>query len=348
MGMRRTCAFPRWAVLAALPVAACGAVHRAPAQPGDDPEFPAPEEVELEGLAEDPPQPLRLLPGDRVTLQTVSAETTDFEGLVIDEQGSLHVPLAGDVDVGGLTLTEAEGRVEEALRRYDRVVRVNLFVTALEGHRASVLGAVQDPGIVAVTPGMRLAELLAAAGGPDLTADGGEVAATADVHGARLVRDGSALPVSLPLALQGDPRHNVRVRAGDHLYVPPRHGRLVTVLGDVNGATVVSYYPGLRLTEALAMAGGANFDGDRGDIRVVRGSLRAPRVYRASLSDLVNGRGHNVELVPGDVVFVTQEPIASVGEVLARLSPLLSAGVSAGMTTAVLTIPPAGSSGGGE
>jgi hypothetical protein len=65
------------------------------------------------------------------------------------------------------------------------------------------------------------------------------------------------------------------------------------------------------------------------------------------LTALVNGDAHNVELVPGDIVFVTQEPMASVGEVLARLAPLLAAGVNAGTTAAVLTVP-AGSTGGGE
>lgn len=337
-------------ILVAGPAFACGGLPRAPAEPGDDPDFSPPVEVELAGLAEDPPQPMRLLPGDQVTLQTVSVETTDFAGLVVDEQGNLHVPLVGDVEIGGLTLTEAERRVETALERYDRIVRVNLFITEPNGHRATVVGAVADPGVVAVVPGMRLADLLASAGGPLLVAEmgRGDSSASADLHGARLVRDGHVMEVSLPLALEGDPRHNVRVRAGDQLYVPARLGRLVTVLGDVRDATVVPYYPGLRITEALAAAGGASTDGDRGDIRVVRGSLRAPRVYRTSLTALVNGDGHNVVLVPGDIVFVTQEPMASVGEVLARLSPLLAAGVTAGQTAAILTVPAASAGGGGE
>jgi polysaccharide export outer membrane protein len=200
----------------AATVLACGAVHPAPAQPGDDPEFSAPEEVELAGLDEDPPQPLRLLPGDVVTLQTVSVETSDFEGLTIDEQGNIHVPLAGDVEVGGLTLTEAEGRVEEALQRYDRVVRVNLFITDPAGHRATVVGAVTQPGVIAVVPGMRLADLIASAGGPVVLAEeaGGQRTLAADLHGARLHRDGRVVEVSLPLALQGNPRHNIGISDG--------------------------------------------------------------------------------------------------------------------------------------
>ncbi len=336
------------ALVGAASLVACAALPRAPVVPGDDPGFAPPETVELGGLEEDPPQPFRLLPGDRLTLQAVSEETTTYEDLVVDDLGGLHVPLAGDVEVGGLGLSEAERRVEEALQHYDRVVRVNLFVSSAEGHRATVVGAVNQPGLVALAPGMRLSDLLAAAGGPVTVVQQVDSAASADLHGARLVRAGAALPVSLPLAMEGDPRHNVRVRPGDHLYVPPRRGRLVTVLGDVNGATVVSHYPGIRITEALAMAGGVSADGDRADIRVVRGSLAAPRVYRASLTALVNGDGPNVELAPGDIVFVTQEPLASFGEVLARLSPLLAAGVSAGVTTAILTVPAARAPGGAE
>jgi polysaccharide export outer membrane protein len=328
-----------WLLILVAAGMSCGGRPRTPAQPGDDSDFAPPERVELAGVDEDPPQALRLLPGDVVTLQAVSAETTDFAGLVVDERGQLHVPLVGDVEVGGQSLTEAEQRVETALRRFDRVVRVNLFVTEPTGHRATVVGAVTTPGVVPVPPGMRLAELFAAAGGAR-TLDPGtavEGATAADLDAARLVRGGEVLPVSLTAALRGETRHNIRIRAGDHLYVPPIRGRRISVLGEVESPTVVPYQPGIRITEALAMAGGVNRDGRQSDIRVIRGDLRSPRVYTTDLNALVDGEAHNVELAPGDVIFVTRQAIASVGEVLGHLAPLLSAGTTIGVTTAVIT-----------
>ena len=323
------------AVSAAITVAGCGvSLPAAPVVPGDD-DFRPPRRVEMEGMERDEARPMSLQPGDVVRLHAVSAETTEHEGLVVDETGMLHLPLAGDVQVGGLTLSEAEERVQTALRRFDTVVVANLFVTDPAGHRATVLGAVTAPGRHPVVPGTRLADLLASAGGPMMEAQNAESAVLADLHGARLVRGGRALPVSLAQAIRGDPRHNVRIRAGDTLYVPPTMGTRISVLGEVRLPTVLAYRDGILLTEALAVAQGITIDGDRADVRVIRGDFRSPRVYTMSMVDLVNGDAHNVHLAPGDIIFVTEHWIASVGEVLDRLSPLLSAGTAFGITFAV-------------
>jgi polysaccharide biosynthesis/export protein len=93
--------------------------------------------------------------------------------------------------------------------------------------------------------------------------------------------------VNLPLATQGDPKHNVRVRSGDQLYVPPVTGRLIMVLGEVNTQQAMVYRKGIRLTEALAHAGGLVMSrADRHDIRIIRGPLTEPRVYTTNLKSL--------------------------------------------------------------
>jgi polysaccharide export outer membrane protein len=99
----------------------------------------------------------------------------------------------------------------------------------------------------------------------------------------------------------------------------------VSVLGEVRHAASVRFRPGFRLTDALALAGGTSKDADEADVRIIRGPLSGPRVYRASLEDIVDGRSPDVELAPGDVVFVTEHWFASTTDVLRRLSPLIAA-----------------------
>jgi polysaccharide biosynthesis/export protein len=154
----------------------------------------------------------------------------------------------------------------------------------------------------------------------------------ADLEGARVVRDGVALPIDVALAASGHVRHDVRVQPGDLLHVPPARGRHVTILGDVAQPRTVPFRPGMRLSEALARAGGPNDDADEADVRVIRGPLSAPRVYRASLEGLAAGEATDVELTRGDVVYVTTEWLASFGEVLQRLSPLLGVATVAGLS----------------
>lgn len=283
----------------------------------------------MPGLESDPAQALKLMPGDIVELTTVSAQTTQYPGLIVDALGHLHVPLAGDVPVGGKTLTEAEAEIEKGLRRYDRFARANVIITQPDGHTASVLGAVVSPGRVQVPPGMRVADLLAQAGGPLTSSTTQAVNLLGNLDLARLVRDGDTVPVSIPLAVKGDPKHNVRVRSGDQLYVPPGTDMLIMVIGEVGAPQPIAYRYGIRLTEVLARAGGINPRGDRNDVRIVRGPLREPRVYTATIKELVNGAATDVVLAPGDIVYVTKSWIASTAEVLNALSPLISLANSA-------------------
>lgn len=298
---------------------------KAPTVPGDDPAFSAPEEVVYRGLESDPPEALKLLPGDVVQLTTVSAKTQVFDGLIVDALGQLHVPLAGDIQVGGKTLAQGEKAVERGLRQYDRFVRANLIISELEGHAASAVGAVAKPGRIRVNPGMRLADLLAEAGGAERATSKDIPTLVGNLDLARLVRDGETVPVSVPLATSGDPKHNIRVRPGDQLYVPPVTADLIMVLGDVGEPQPVAYRSGIRLSEALARAGGIDTSrGDRKDIRIVRGPLREPQIYTSNYKAMTSGKATDVELAPGDIVYVTKAWYASTSDVLNSLSPLIA------------------------
>lgn len=300
-------------------------LNPAPTVPGDDPAFAAPEPIMPPGLESDPPEALALLPGDVVQLTTVSAQTQVFEGLIVDARGYLHVPLAGDIEVGGKTLSEAEKAIEKALRRYDRFVRTNLVITVLTGHQAVVVGAATNPGRYQVSPGMRLADLLALAGGPLVGQAERIPTILGNLELARLVRNGETIPVSVILARQGDPKHNIRVRSGDQLFIPPVTDELVMVLGEVGRPQPVAYRQGLRLSEVLARSGGVNnARGDRKDIRIVRGPLREPRVYTTSLKALSSGDATDVVLAPGDIIYVSRAWYASTADVLNALSPLIA------------------------
>lgn len=302
-----------------------GRLPQAPTTPGDDPSFPAPEPVVPRGLDSDPAEALQLLPGDVVELTTVSATRQVYKGLIVDALGQLHVPLAGDVEVGGMTLSDAEKAVEGGLRRYDKFVRANLIITRLSGHQAVVVGAVSKPGRVEVVPGMRLADLLAEAGGPQLGQSQMVPTLLGNLDLARLVRNGETVPVSVPLAREGNPQHNVRVRAGDQLYVPPVTDELIMVLGEVKQPQPVAFRTGLRLSEVLARAGGVNTArGDRKDIRIVRGPLTEPRVYTTNLKSLSAGNSTDIELMPGDIIYVSRAWYASTSDVLNAIAPLLS------------------------
>ena len=326
----------RVVLVIALVTSGCVRLPEAPTLPTDDSRFRAAAVEAPSGVRDDPPAPLAVLPGDVLSVSAISSETVTYDGLVVDELGRVHLPLAGTVEVGGLPLAEAERRIETAVREIDRVARVALRISDPAGHMATVLGAVASPGRVLVVPGMRVADLLAAAGGAAENVEVDPAIAVADLASARLVRAGRTVPISLPRAVEGDPLHNVRVRPGDHLHVPSARGNLVVVLGEVDEPTILAHREGLRLTEVLARSGGLNERADRTDVHIVRGPLREPLVYRASLRSIVNGNSHDVVLAAGDIVYVTEEWSSHVGEVLDRISSLLTTPTTIALTAAIL------------
>ncbi len=300
------------------------ALPSAPTFPAADDGFGMSDIETPAGVSEDVPPPHAILPGDVLQLKVLSAEPYETTELWVDSAGCIHVPFGGDVVVMGLGLSQAEERVEQAIRKFDRFARVTLAIKSFSGHRIMVSGAVDKPGAYEARPGMRVAEVIAAAGGTRVLIGGNEMAEAADVDGARIVRDGKALPVSVKRAIFGEPLHNVYVRPGDIIFIPWMTSRHIPVLGDVRTARNVPFHPGLRLTEALAAAGGPSRTADNADIRIVRGPLSRAKVFRANLDDVIRGNTTDVVLAPGDVIFVTEHWFATASEVINRLTPLLA------------------------
>lgn len=316
------------AVCAVMLVSACAGLPLAPRHPLDDKAFAAPILARRTGVPDDRPPALVLLPGDRVNIELQSATTQQLPNVLIEPAGTVHLPLAGDVEVRGLGLVAAEAKLKEALKRYDSLIHVTLTINNLDGHKVAVAGAVRTPGVIPLQPAARLADVVLAAGGTIVNVVNGQMVSGSDLRTARLSRDGVEMPIDFEKAMAGDGLHNIYMRAGDQIFIPSERGLTISVMGQTNG-TVVQWAPGVRLTQVLAMSGGIHVGGDKSDIRIIRGPIDATRVYQTSVRDMIDGESYDVELYPGDVVFVTDHWIEDFGEVMSALSPLVSLSFSA-------------------
>ncbi len=301
----------------------CGGLPKAPTFP-DQSAFKASLPEPPPGMSENlPPQDV-LHPGDLLDLEVVGERTWRGEAIRLGQGGAVSIPLAGSVQVSGLSLNEAGRVLTEAARRFELQAVVTAWLREPSGRTFSVNGAVNSPGVYTMLTQVRISEAFARAGGGLNSIADGELIEQGDVDAAKLIRKGELLPVSIALALQGDVKHDAYLHAGDVLFIPSTKVRRITILGEVEKPLVVAYRKGMRLTEALGRAGGLNDDADHGDVRVIRGSLAKPKIYTASVADLVSGKGRDVVLAPGDVVFVTEHWFASATDVVKRLTPLLA------------------------
>jgi polysaccharide export outer membrane protein len=243
------------------------------------------------------------------------------------------------VPVAGVSVKSAEERIMAALRTVDRLAIVDIRLAATSEQQAVVLGAVVSPGHAPIAPAIRVSGLVASKGGllqARSTTSGRIASSPADLGRARLLRKGVALPIDIERALLGEPGHDVLIHPGDVLYVPFASTNAVAVLGMVGQPQMVPHRPRMRLTEALAVAGGVDQWGDKHDVRIVRGKAEAPVAYGTSLTDVVDEDGPDAALVSGDVVFVEDKPLEDLGEVLGLLAPFASIVTSSLVTTVIL------------
>src|SRR5580704_14418470 len=102
-------------------------------------------------------------------LQISGPEPDDASGapkiVSVDGEGDIQVPLVGRVHVAGLTVQQAEQELNKKLSVYVKHPQAALDVKELRSQPASVLGAVNQPGVHQVSGHKSLLEMISLAGG---------------------------------------------------------------------------------------------------------------------------------------------------------------------------------------
>lgn len=237
----------------------------------------------------------QLGPGDVITL-TILGEVTRQHELRISPEGSIVIPVAGAVDVLGLTIADAERRVRTRLERYYRNIDVDLTLREVRRFKTYLLGQVENAGVREVSATTRVSELVGVA-----TRDGVYRRAV------RLRRSGGD-SVEVDLARfhhTGDISANPRLREGDVLIVPSTD-ETVAVYGEV-------FFPGVyqyrreSLAEFLRVVNsGVDLPVQAADtVRVGRWNQAGERsVEVLSVSEALGAAGEAFTLRPFDAVYV--------------------------------------------
>lgn len=214
----------------------------------------------------------------------------------VSEGGQITYPLIGLVEVGGLTLMEAQQRIAQALRGggYVRDPQVTLVLRQMRGHQVSVLGQVARPGrFVLENTQTRVSEVLAAAGG---VAAGGDdwlvVTGTRSGQPLRKRIDVQALFGATPSA------DDLVLAAGDTLYVGKAPQFYIYGAAQRPGAYRIER--GMTVQQALAAGGGLT----------PRGSQKRLKLHRK------DGQGQVTEITPTLADAVQPEDVLFVGESL--------------------------------
>lgn len=161
-------------------------------------------------------QPYQLRHGDLLTVSVWKEEALRMEVRVLPD-GSITFPLAGRVEVAGLTTPQVEERIAGKIKKFIPEAAVTVVVTGIDGSRVYVLGKVAQPGPVTLTsPSTTVLQVLSQVRGLDRFADGNSI---------RVLRQTSAgaavLPVRYDDLIRGNSLEtNVVLQPGDTILVP--------------------------------------------------------------------------------------------------------------------------------
>ena len=139
-----------------------------------------------------------------------------YRKIQIGPTGLISYPLAGTIQVGGLSIFQLRDEISKALSEYLVDPQVGIYVVSYQSRKVLVLGEVNRPGVFQSLGRVSALEAVSMAGGFTLDAK---------PKTTLLVRGGLDSPELMTLNLEdvlkkGDITQNVSLQPGDILYVP--------------------------------------------------------------------------------------------------------------------------------
>ena len=243
---------------------------------------------------------LMLSPGD--LLQVRLFGVPDFAPpLRIGVDGAIQLPLIGVVSIAGLTVNNAEDLIARRLMDAGmyKNPQVTIQVTEAVSQFATVSGELH--AIVPLGGDRHLLDVLAQAGSLPITAS----------HIITVLRPGVEKPIVIDLGT--DPTrgeaNNIQILPRDTIIVS-RVG-VVYILGafHTQGIIPLQQTSPLTLMQATALSGGAGFEGDYKDLRIIRTAGLERKEVKVNIKKVLDGKAPDPILQADDIVFLPSSPI---------------------------------------
>lgn len=246
----------------------------------------------------------RIGPKDLLEIRVFEVPELNIERRV-SEEGTVNLPLIGDVPVQGLTDSELAERLKALLEaRYVQRASVAVQVREFRSRPITMMGAVRQPGNLAFSGRWTLMEALGAAGG--LTErHGGTIFVMRRAENG--LTDQIAIEVD-DLMLRALPEANIPIFSGDVINIPGRVEVTVHCLGQVArpGALTFTSTQRISLLTAIAQAGGVTNRASR-TVQIQRRERSGQDVIlEVDYRRILSGRDPDPELRDGDVIVVRE------------------------------------------
>lgn len=231
-------------------------------------------------------------PNDVIRITVYGSDDLTTETRVSDS-GKITFPLLGEIEVGGLSVGEAETRIGNLLsgQGYVRNPQVNVRVQEYRSHEVAVLGFVNKPGRYALDAASTVTQLIALAGGVNPQGDDRTIVTR--------TRDGQTVREELNLKEmleEGKASEDIYAEDGDVIFVP--RAPVFYIHGEVQRPGAYRLERNMSVAQAISLGGGIT----------PRGSLRSITIKRRTPEDRLTTLDAELdELVEKDDVIYVDE-----------------------------------------
>ena len=251
----------------------------------------------------------RIGPGDLLDIRIYNRPQLSRDGVRVEGSGMIRMPLI-EGDIKAVCLTEGELAKEISTRyaRFYKNLQVDVFIKEYQSQQVAVIGAVNDQSRFKLQRRVRLLELLTYAKGPSTRAGQTiNIVHSSTASPCKQTDDSySSVFTSYKLSdvLQGDPRSNPYLEAGDIVTVP--EADQIYVVGNVISPVTIPLREPITLTRAIAMAGGLKLDTRKDKIRVLRQEpgTTVRKEMTVDLYAIEKKSSEDLALLPNDIIDV--------------------------------------------
>src|SRR5579884_320564 len=241
-------------------------------------------------------------PGDLLDVKVYEAPDLSAPESRVSTSGTVTYPLLGEVELGGLTVREAEKKLQKLLQaKYVKNPHVSIFVKEYKSKRVAVVGAVKNPGDYELLNRGHLLEAIALAGG--LTDKAGNT-----VYLTHRSTD-KQIKIDLDeLLVKGNTSLNLPVQMGDTVFVP--EAGVYYVNGAVKKGGQFFLKKPVTVSRAVQIAGGLTIGARASHVTLIRFNENGDKqIIPVDLKAIEKGEKEDIALQDQDVVFVSKNPI---------------------------------------
>src|ERR1043165_4345945 len=252
----------------------------------------------------------RIGPGDVLDIRIYNRPQLSREAVRVEGNGMIRMPLIeSEIQAACATQGELAKEISTRYAKYYKNLQVDVFIKEYHSRQVAIIGAVNDQSRFELQRRVRLLELLTYAKGPSPRA-GQTINIVHSTASSPCKKDDetdtAAAFTSYKLSdvLQGDPKSNPYLEAGDIITLP--EADQVYVVGNVFTPLTIALKEPITLSRAIAMAGGLKQDTRKDKIRVLRQEpgTTIRKEITVDLYAIEKKRSEDLALLPNDIIDV--------------------------------------------